>query len=80
MVTGRAHAAHYARWGFRPVGLVRAPARVRRNFCLGQMIGGAHALWKGRKINRLVILKCNEACLYADRWLGYSGAETSEAA
>lgn len=81
MVTGSAHAAHYARWGFFPAALLRAPARVRTNFCLGQMIGGVHALWKWRKINRLVILKCDEAGLFADRWLGYSGAvEMSKAA
>ena len=81
IVTGSAHAAHYARWGFFPAAALRAPAPVRTNFCLGQMIGGVHALWKRRPINRLVILKCDDAGLFADRWLGYTGAiKMSEAA
>ena len=61
MITGRAFAAHYARWGFLPVEARRAPASVRRDYWLGQLIGGAHALITGRRINRLVILARNPA-------------------
>lgn len=57
MVTGRTWAPHYARWGFVRVSAWRAPHRVRRNFLLGQAIGGAHAMLTGRPINRLVILR-----------------------
>ena len=56
MITGRAFATHYARWGFEPIGLRRAPASVRRHYVLGQLIGSAHALVTRRPINRLVIL------------------------
>lgn len=79
MVTGRTHAAHYARWGFQPVRRTRVPASVFRNYCLGQMIGGMHAMLKGRPINRLVVLKCDDAGLYADHWLGFSGASENAA-
>lgn len=57
MVTGRAHAEHYARWGFEPVRPPSAPYRVRQNYYLGQLIGGAHALLTWRPVNRLVILR-----------------------
>lgn len=56
MVTGRPWVEHYARWGFVPVKLMRAPQRVRRNYLLGQAIGGVHAVLTRRPINRLVIL------------------------
>ena len=57
MVTGKAHAAHYARWGFVSVSASHISGRVRLNFFLGQLIGGAHAVVTGRPINRLVILR-----------------------
>jgi amino-acid N-acetyltransferase len=56
MVTGRQHATHYSAWRFRPIPAFDAPASVMRNYCLGQMIGGAFALLQRRPINRLVIL------------------------
>jgi amino-acid N-acetyltransferase len=55
MITDRAHAVHYARWGFVPVSPVSAPPRVRRTYFRG--------LVKQRKINRLVILQRDVAGL-----------------
>ncbi len=57
LVTGRQNAHHYTRWGFVPVALKQAPASTRRNCILGQILGGAHALLTGRRINRLVVLR-----------------------
>lgn len=59
MITGRAFAAHYTRWGFLPIAARCAPAGIRRHYVLGQLIGGAHALLTVRRINRLVILARN---------------------
>ncbi len=56
MVTGKPHAPHYARWGFHPVAASEAPRRVRRNYMLGQFMGGVHAVLTRRPVNRLVIL------------------------
>jgi amino-acid N-acetyltransferase len=56
LVTARGNASHYRRWGFRAVGALRAPRAVRRNWCLGQLIGGAVALANGRTPRRMVIL------------------------
>lgn len=56
VVTGRQNERHYGRWGFHPMPLREAPKSVRRNLILGQFIGGAHALFTGRTINRLVVL------------------------
>lgn len=56
MVTGKPHAAHYARWGFHPVATSEAPRRVRRNYILGQFLGGVHAVLTRRPVNRLAIL------------------------
>ena len=55
VVTGQQNARHYTRWGFKPVPVRYAPKSVRRNFVLGQLIGGAHALVKRRPINHLVV-------------------------
>lgn len=57
MVTGKEHAAHFGRWGFVAVRAIDAPRSIRRNYCLGQAIGGAHAILTGRRVNRLVILE-----------------------
>jgi N-acetylglutamate synthase-like GNAT family acetyltransferase len=57
MVTGRAHAAHFARWGFEPVRPSGAPKCVLRNYCLGQIAGGVHAWITWRPVNRLVVLR-----------------------
>ncbi len=66
LVTGRQNAHHYAHWGFAPVTLTEAPASTRRNCVLGQVIGGAHALVTGRRINRLVVLRREAPSLEAD--------------
>lgn len=57
VVTARAEATRYARWGFRSIAPAWAPRAVRRNFFLGQVMGGAVALLRGRAPRRLVILK-----------------------
>lgn len=58
MITGRAHAAHYARWGFRPVSLRAAPMSVRRNSVMGRL-ASVIALIARRRVNRLAILRRN---------------------
>lgn len=57
VVTARADSRHYERWGFRPVAPAAVPRAVRRNWRLGQILGGAVALLSGRAPRRLVILK-----------------------
>lgn len=37
MITGGAYAAHYSRWGFRPIEPREAPRSVRRNYRFGRM-------------------------------------------
>jgi hypothetical protein len=54
MITGRKHAPHYSAWC--PISAFDAPASVMRNYCLGQIIGGAFALLQRRPINHLAIL------------------------
>jgi amino-acid N-acetyltransferase len=56
MITGRQHAPRYTAWRFRPIAALDAPASIMRNYCLGQIIGGAFALLQRRPVNRLVIL------------------------
>jgi amino-acid N-acetyltransferase len=56
MITGARFAAHYARWGFHRIGAGEAPSPILRNYVLGQLIGGAFALFSGRIPNRLAIL------------------------
>jgi amino-acid N-acetyltransferase len=57
VVTARVNAPHYRRWGFASVAALRAPRAVRRNWCLGQMVGSVVALLRGRSPRRLVILE-----------------------
>lgn len=57
VVTARANSVHYRRWGFRTIAPARAPGAVWRNYCAGQLIGGAWALLRGRAPRRLVILE-----------------------
>jgi amino-acid N-acetyltransferase len=56
VITARANARHYVRWHFRAVPALRAPASVRRNFCLGQL-AGMIALLRGQAPRRLVVLE-----------------------
>ena len=56
MITGRQHVSHYSAWRFRPIAAFDAPASIMRNYCLGQMLGGAFALLQRRPVNRLAIL------------------------
>jgi N-acetylglutamate synthase-like GNAT family acetyltransferase len=57
LVTARSEAFRYARWGFRSIAPASAPRAVRRNFWLGQVLGGAVSLLSFRAPRRLVILK-----------------------
>jgi N-acetylglutamate synthase-like GNAT family acetyltransferase len=59
MITGAAFAAHYERWGFRPIDPDKAPAAVRRNYYFGKIVGGAISLLSGRQPRRLAILDRN---------------------
>jgi hypothetical protein len=56
VVTAACHARHYARWGFRRVGLRAAPTRVRLNFLVGQMASGLRLL-QGYAPRRMAILE-----------------------
>jgi N-acetylglutamate synthase-like GNAT family acetyltransferase len=56
MVTGRKHAAHYARWGFAPIRPCRAPRGVSRNYWMGTCGGYLFAALQRRPRNPLVIL------------------------
>jgi amino-acid N-acetyltransferase len=56
VITRRANAGHYRRWGFAVIGPCDAPRSVRRNRLLGQM-AGVLALLRGRRPRRLVILR-----------------------
>lgn len=55
MVTLRQHAAHFERWGFRPVTMLRAPAAVRLNWLVGQSMS-LWSLLRRRPVRRLAIL------------------------
>jgi amino-acid N-acetyltransferase len=59
MITGAAFAAHYERWGFRPIEPAKAPAAVRRNYYFGKIAGGAISLLSGRWPRQLAILDRN---------------------
>jgi amino-acid N-acetyltransferase len=55
MVTQRRHAAHFERWGFRPVTMLRAPTAVRLNWLVGQSMS-LWSLLRRRPARRLAIL------------------------
>lgn len=55
MVTGRAFASHYERWGFRRIAPRAASPSVRRNYWLGSL-AFIISLVKRRRPQRLVIL------------------------
>lgn len=57
VITRRASARRFARWGFEPVGRRGAPRAIRRNHWLGQVLGGLAALCQGRLPSRLAILR-----------------------
>ena len=58
MITRAAFAAHYERWGFRPVEPVAVPSPIRRNYLFGRL-AGILSLLQGRRPNRLVVLDRN---------------------
>jgi amino-acid N-acetyltransferase len=57
MITPRAHAERYVRWGFRGTTARRAPRSVRRNYRLGSLVGWLAAPLRGRLPRRLVVLE-----------------------
>ena len=78
-MTGRAHAAHYARWGFVPVLPAEVPWLVRGNYYLGQLIGGAHAFLTWREVNRLVPLRRDAFALALPGLLSLATGQEREA-
>lgn len=56
MITGRAHAPHYAKSGFEPVPLRTAPWSVGRNFVIGSL-AGIISMLTGRRRKPMVILR-----------------------
>lgn len=56
VITRRANATHYRRWGFHVIDAGDAPRSVRRNRLLGQTFSML-ALLRGRRPRRLVILR-----------------------
>lgn len=57
VVTAKGRAARFRRLGFRDIAPGAAPHRVRRNFRLGVLLGGAHSLLHGRRPVPLLILR-----------------------
>jgi amino-acid N-acetyltransferase len=57
VVTARARAERYRRFGFREIRPDQAPRRVRRNLRLGAFFGSAHSLLHGRLPIPLAILE-----------------------
>ena len=55
MITGAAFAAHFERWGFRPIDLHEAPRAIRHNYRMGRL-GGILSLLRCRRPRQLVIL------------------------
>jgi amino-acid N-acetyltransferase len=55
-ITRQVRAAAFARWDFRRIPAVQAPAAILRNYCAGQIGGGFVSLLHGRAPSRLVIL------------------------
>jgi amino-acid N-acetyltransferase len=56
LITGRALAAYYERWGFKKASVARAPRCIRRNYWLGQIGGFVISCIKRRMPRRLVIM------------------------
>jgi N-acetylglutamate synthase-like GNAT family acetyltransferase len=56
LITGRALAGYYQRWGFRSASIARAPRCVRRNYWLGQLVGLVISCMKRRKPRRLAVM------------------------
>lgn len=56
MLVDRTFAAHYQRWGFRPVAPAGLPRSIRRQFRIGQLVTGIGSLLLRRRI-RLVPLR-----------------------
>jgi amino-acid N-acetyltransferase len=57
VITGKVHAAYYARWGFRPIKPIEAPPFVCLNYWLGYLGGGLIAVLRGRTVNHLAVFE-----------------------
>jgi amino-acid N-acetyltransferase len=57
LVTARTRATYFERWGFRGVAPCSAPRAVRRNHCLGQILGAWISIMRGRMPRQLVVLE-----------------------
>ena len=57
VITGRVHAAYYARWGFRRIEPIAAPVFVCVNYWMGYLGGGLLAMLRGRAVNHLAVLE-----------------------
>ena len=58
MITGAAFAAHYRRWGFKPIEPLHAPWPIMRNYFFGTLYG-IQSWLAGRRPNTLAILERN---------------------
>jgi N-acetylglutamate synthase-like GNAT family acetyltransferase len=56
IITGRAYADHYRRWGFAQIAPGSAPPTVRLNYWLGHVGGRIMSLIQRRAFNPLVVL------------------------
>jgi amino-acid N-acetyltransferase len=57
VITGKAHADYYGRWGFRRIRPVEAPPFVCLNYWLGYLGGGLLAVLRGRAVNHLAVFE-----------------------
>lgn len=57
MITSRARAGYFARWGFAPVAIDNASARVKRNYRMGHYGGRVMSVLQRRSFNPLIILE-----------------------
>jgi len=57
MITRRAQAERFRRWGFREIGVDNAPGAVRRNFRMGHYGGRIMAVLQRRSFTPLVVLE-----------------------
>ena len=57
VITGRAHADYYGRWGFQRIRPIAAPPFVCLNYWLGYLGGGFIAVLRGRAVNHLAVFE-----------------------
>ena len=57
VITGRAHADYYRRWGFQRIDPNGAPAFVCANYWMGYLGGGLLSVLRGRAVNHLAVFE-----------------------